>query len=312
MFPLSDDNPTTNYPAVNHLLIGFNIIAFIAEFIFLSQGGSIDGKLPFDNFALVPARFVSHFSPNEFGTIFSSMFMHAGFSHIIGNLWFLYIFGDNVEDRMGSTNYLLFYLTCGIFADLAHILTNPLSAVGCVGASGAISGVLGAYLVLYPGVKVHTWITWYWRPRVDAWILIGLWFFSQVVYSLISSSEGGGTAWFAHIGGFVCGIMLLKIVIKNDPGGRPAAGDKLALPPFISAAIALWGLISIVFFAYHKYIDSHHPRTVAAPVAAPPVKIAVPAGRPVVVAKKTSHKLKSPPSGAKALPVKHHSSHKGR
>jgi membrane associated rhomboid family serine protease len=206
LFPLSDDNPTTNYPAVNHLLIGFNIIAFIAEFIFLSQGGSIDGKLPFDNFALVPARFVSHFSPNEFGTIFSSMFMHAGFSHIIGNLWFLYIFGDNVEDRMGSTNYLLFYLTCGIFADLAHILTNPLSAVGCVGASGAISGVLGAYLVLYPGVKVHTWITWYWRPRVDAWILIGLWFFSQVVYSLISNSEGGGTAWFAHIGGFVCGI----------------------------------------------------------------------------------------------------------
>lgn len=307
MFPLSDDNPTSSYPAVNHLLIGLNIIAFVAEYIFLSQGGG-DGRLPFDNFAMVPARFVSHFSINEFGTIFSSMFMHAGFGHIFGNLWFLYIFGDNVEDRMGSTNYLLFYLTCGIFADLAHILTNPLSAVGCVGASGAISGVLGAYLVLYPGVKVHTWISWYWRPMVDAWVLIGFWFVSQVVYSLISSSEGGGTAWFAHIGGFVCGIMLLKIVIKNDPRGRPAPGDKLSLPPFISASIALWGLISIVFFAYHRYIDSHHAKTAVKPVAAPPVKIAVPAAVPVAVVKKPLHKPQSHRS--KALPLKHPHAHK--
>ncbi len=253
MLPISDDNPTSNYPVINHLLIFFNMAAFVAQFLFLADAPTV-GKLLSDDFSMVPARFLSQFSLVQFGTLFSSMFMHAGFSHIFGNLWYLYIFGDNVEDRMGHTNYLLFYLACGVLADVAHIISDPSSTVPCVGASGAISGVLGAYLVLFPGVKVRTWVTWYWHPMVDAWILIGFWFVLQCISSMLFGTEGGGVAWYAHIGGFIGGILLLRIVVKQAErrrGGTYNVSERnLPLPTFIAVSIVLYGLVAIGMAAY--------------------------------------------------------------
>ncbi|HMY03409.1 MAG TPA: rhomboid family intramembrane serine protease [Candidatus Obscuribacter sp.] len=253
MLPIADDNPTTSYPVINHLLIFFNLAAFVAQILFLADVPTV-GKLLSDDFSMVPARFLSQFSLVQFGTLFSSMFMHAGFSHIFGNLWYLYIFGDNVEDRMGHTNYLLFYLACGVLADVAHIISDPSSTVPCVGASGAISGVLGAYLVLFPGVKVRTWVTWYWHPMVDAWVLIGFWFVLQCISSMLFGTEGGGVAWYAHIGGFIGGILLLRIVVKQAERRRGGSYDvserNLPLPTFIAVSLVLYGLVAIGMAAY--------------------------------------------------------------
>ena len=273
LFPVSDENPTRTYPVVNHLLIFANIVAFIAQFLFL-QGAA--GEVLERQLMVVPARFLNHFSLTEFGTILSSMFMHGGLSHLFGNLWYLYIFGDNVEDRVGHTNYLLFYLCCGILADLAHIISDPSSTIGSLGASGAISGVLGAYLVLYPGVKVNTWISWYFRPKLDAWVLIGFWFVLQVASSAFSDLSGGGTAWFAHIGGFVGGIILLKFVLKDNERrtGSPysyANVEKLPLPPFIAAFLVLYGLAAIGFSAYQHHAFRFQLQNIA-PAVQPPSK----------------------------------------
>lgn len=318
MFPVSDENPTRTYPVVNHLLIFANIMAFIAQFLFL-QGAA--GELLERQLMVVPARFLNHFSLTEFGTILSSMFMHGGLSHIFGNLWYLYIFGDNVEDRVGHTNYFLFYLCCGILADLAHIISDPSSTVPSLGASGAISGVLGAYLVLFPGVKVNTWVTWYFRPKLDAWILIGFWFVLQVLSSVFSDVSGGGTAWFAHIGGFVGGIILLKFVLKDNERrtGSPysyANVEKLPLPPFIAAFLVLYGLAAIGFSAYQ-----HHAfRFQTAPVLQPSGALPQPAkpsdysAKPAVSKPASSKPVSSKPVSSK--PASHKSSgkhnHKGK
>lgn len=266
MFPLSDDeNPTRTYPVINHLLIFANIIAFVAQYLFLSRDGV--AGLPFNEFACVPARFVAHFSFEQVGTLFSAMFMHAGFAHILGNLWYLYIFGDNIEDRMGHTNYLLFYLTCGVLAGLAHILTNPFSAIPCVGASGAISGVLGAYLVMFPGVRVHTWVTWYFRPMVSAWVLIGFWFVMQVISSYFDHGAGAGTAWFAHIGGFVGGILLLKICLKKETTKFGPAETNMPMPTFITVSIVIYGLAAMWFSMYKQHALPYSREQNSAPVA---------------------------------------------
>ncbi len=266
MFPINDDeNPTRTYPVINHILIFANIVAFVAQYLFLARDGA--AGLPFDEFACIPARFVAHFSLEQFGTLFSAMFMHAGFAHIMGNLWYLYIFGDNIEDRMGHTNYLLFYLTCGVLAGLAHILTNPFSAIPCVGASGAISGVLGAYLVMFPGVRVQTWVSWYFRPMVSAWVLIGFWFVMQVLSSYFDHGAGAGTAWFAHIGGFVGGILLLKICLKKETTKYGPAETNMPMPTFVSATIVIYGLAAIWFSMYKQHALPFVKQESKAPVA---------------------------------------------
>jgi membrane associated rhomboid family serine protease len=159
----------------------------------------------------------------------TSMFLHGGLLHIVANLWTLWIFGDNVEDRMGPLRFSVFYLLCGLFAGFVHWITNPSSTVPTVGASGAIAGVLGAYLLLYPRARVVTAVPLFFYPIVfelPAVIYLGFWFLLQIwsgFVSLANPSDVGGVAWWAHIGGFVAGMALLAVFKRRGPPARAAA-----------------------------------------------------------------------------------------
>jgi len=171
-------------------------------------------------FALIPAAFTGGISLGNISDIFTSMFMHAGLAHLGGNMLYLWIFGDNVEDSMGHGRYLLFYLIGGLVASLAHIFTNPASQIPTVGASGAIAAVLGAYLVLYPNSRVLTIIPLGFFLRmtmIPAAIVLGLWFVLQLFSGVLSMGgpDVGGVAFWAHIGGFVAGVILAKIFAKK-------------------------------------------------------------------------------------------------
>ena len=157
------------------------------------------------------------FSPGAaFLPILTSMFLHASWGHVIGNMWFLYIFGDNVEDYMGHFKYLVFYLLSGVAASLTHILLNANSPVPSVGASGAIAGVLGAYFVLYPRARVLTWFPIFFLFHIPAWVMLGYWFVVQFVSGAVTaiaetSQTTGGVAFWAHVGGFVAGVLMIKL-----------------------------------------------------------------------------------------------------
>lgn len=251
MIPISDDNPTHSYPVVNHLLIAANIAVFAWQFF----SGAFNSETVLSTYCFVPTRFLNHFSLAEFGTFFSAMFMHAGFAHLFGNMLYLFIFGDNVEDRMGKGNYLLFYLSCGILAALTHILVYPTSSIPSLGASGAIAGVLAAYLILFPGVEVQTWVTWYFRPKLPAWVLIGVFFAMNCLYGLIG--ENNGVGWFAHIGGFIGGILLLKLVMRHaeEPGKNLNADiSQSPMPLMATVVIALYG-IGVVGYAIYPHLN---------------------------------------------------------
>lgn len=212
MIPLRDDVPSVRVPWITWGLIAANVLAFLYE---LSLGPALDRFL-LEN-GLVPARFL-HFSESPEITLaglvvplFVSLFLHGGWMHLIGNMWFLYIFGDNVEDRLGHGLYLLFYLGCGLAASGAHILLNLGSQLPTIGASGAISGVLAAYLVFYPQGRILTllWIFIFIQlVEIPALIWIGLWFVMQIAGGLLSSSAAGGVAWGAHVGGFLFGLLI--------------------------------------------------------------------------------------------------------
>lgn len=251
MLPLADDNPTKSYPIVNHLLITANI----GVFIWTLASGLFANDAEMNRYCFVPNRFLGHVSIQEFSTFFSAMFMHAGFAHLIGNMWYLYIFGDNVEDRMGKENYLLFYLSCGVLAALTHILVYPTSSIPSLGASGAIAGVLAAYLLLFPGAQVTTWITWFFRPKLPAWVLIGVFFAMNCINGLLG--EDNQVGWFAHIGGFLGGILLLKLVMRHaeEPGNNPAADiSQNSLPLMATVVIALYG-IGVVGYAIYPHLN---------------------------------------------------------
>ena len=218
MFPLWDDIPTKKFPLITVLLIVLNSVVYIyqaslgerfAEFIYSM------GLLPFEithHIDLLPS------GPSPiYLTIFSSMFMHGSIVHLLGNMLFLWIFGNNVEDYLGRKKFVIFYLFCGIAAALAQIFINPDSKVPMVGASGAIAGVLGAYLLLYPRAKVTTVIIFGFFIRlikIPAVVVLGFWIIYQFLYgisSLAVRTGEGGVAWFAHIGGFICGVILIKL-----------------------------------------------------------------------------------------------------
>lgn len=172
-------------------------------------------------YGLLPARYSmpelsSHFSiGQQLFSLISFMFLHGGFWHLLTNMWTLYIFGDNVEDHFGSIRYLIFYLLCGMASGLAHILTNYYSPTPTIGASGAIAGVMGAYFIIHPGAKILTLIPIVFIPyfiEIPAFIYLGIWFVLQVISAAGSNSEIGGIAWWAHIGGFISGIVLLRIM----------------------------------------------------------------------------------------------------
>jgi len=205
-FPYKDDNPRILFPFVTYTIIGINSLVFIYQYLILppeSLGHIIS------TYALTPA------APSVI-TVFTSMFMHGGLMHIIFNMWFLWIFGDNIESVLGHKRYVLFYLLCGVGAALAQIQINTGSQIPMVGASGAIAGVLGAYLIRFLRATVHVlviliiFITFI---RVPAMVVIGIWFLSNLTAGLgtLGIEETGGTAWFAHLGGFVSGVVLNQV-----------------------------------------------------------------------------------------------------
>lgn len=212
MIPIRDQIPTRRVPIVNYLLITVNIIVFILMWI----SGPYQDALVYE-FALIPSNFISGVSTGNVADIFTSMFMHAGFAHIAGNMLYLWIFGDNVEDCMGHARYLIFYLVGGVLSSLLHLLTNPFSQIPTVGASGAIAAVLGAYLVLFPQSKIVTFIPLGFFMRltvVPAALVLGLWFVLQLFSGVLSlgGPDVGGVAFWAHIGGFVSGVVLGKLL----------------------------------------------------------------------------------------------------
>jgi membrane associated rhomboid family serine protease len=224
MFPLGDENRHGHItPAVNYLLIAINV----AVFFYQIQLGSQDAIQEFINrYGVIPVEITQL---QDLYTLFTAMFLHGGWAHIIGNMLFLWVFGDNVEDAFGHTGYLLFYLLTGLAASAAHIILDPRSEIPSVGASGAISGVLGAYLILFGGNAIRVLIGWF-ITIVPAWMMIGLWAAQQFIatYGSLARTEQttGGVAYAAHAGGFVVGL-LIAVVFRASvgrPEQRPATG----------------------------------------------------------------------------------------
>lgn len=222
MFPLKDDNPTTITPIITWLLIALNVVVFFYQVslgprgaqLFVYQYGAIPAVVTGQE--QLPAR-VAVVPPLL--SVFTSMFLHGGWMHLIGNMWFLWIFGNNIEEAMGRLRYLLFYLICGFIASVSHILSNAGSTMPSIGASGAISGVLGAYLMLYPRARVLTLIFLGFFVRllwIPAGFVLGLWFLIQLFSgSMAGPQNAGGVAFWAHVGGFVAGVLLVGLFKKR-------------------------------------------------------------------------------------------------
>jgi rhomboid family protein len=221
MFPIKDDAPRSTTPFINYFLIVLNIGIFLFELSLQVSGGG-RARAEFEmQFAFVPehvAAWMKGYLPASvaFVPFLSSMFLHASLPHVLLNMWGLAIFGDNVEDRLGHFRYLAFYLVCGLAAGLTHLIFNFNSSVPTVGASGAIAGVMGAYLILYPRARVLTWWGFFvfWLP---AWLVLGYWIIVNLLSGAalsLSESKGpvGGVAFWAHVGGFVAGMLLIQLM----------------------------------------------------------------------------------------------------
>jgi membrane associated rhomboid family serine protease len=218
MFPIGDDNSARKiFPIVTYALIALNVLFFFVE---LSGGDAFIEK-----WAFVPARFVANPVADSL-TLFTAMFMHAGWLHLGGNMLYLWIFGDNVEDRFGHVKFLVFYLVCGLAATFAQLVFNLESTIPNLGASGAVAGVLGAYILLLPQAKIKV-LQGRRVVQVPALIVIGLWFvlqfFSGVGSIAATTTDTGGVAYMAHIGGFVAGFALTFLLRGSDP--RHAANE---------------------------------------------------------------------------------------
>jgi membrane associated rhomboid family serine protease len=217
MIPLKDMTPRQSFPLMTLILIGINVAVFIHQITLPGPAGDLFIK----TYGLVPAKISLALAGHRYTLgqallpLFTCMFLHGGFLHILGNMWFLWIFGANVEDRMGPLPYLLFYLLTGLGSGIAEVAFSWGSNVPSIGASGAISGVLGAYIVLFPKSRILTlvplliiWFLW----KVPAFVFIGLWFIMQFLSGVASlqSMENGGVAWWAHVGGFLLGMLLVR------------------------------------------------------------------------------------------------------
>tara|TARA_R110002110_G_scaffold107403_10_gene268823 strand:- start:950 stop:1693 length:744 start_codon:yes stop_codon:yes gene_type:complete len=206
MFPIRDHNPSGRTPYVTYALMILNIGIFLSYVPILSDPRAINSF--YASYALIPAQVSGGYG---FEGLFSSMFLHAGWMHLAGNMLFLWIYGDNVEDEMGHFRYLLFYIACGVAAGVAQILFEPGSRVPMVGASGAIAGVMGGYLLLFPKAKVDilfVFVIFFRIFPIPAWIILILWFAMQFIGGLGATPETGGVAYWAHAGGFIIGAAL--------------------------------------------------------------------------------------------------------
>lgn len=215
MIPIRDTIRSETYPVVNSILIAINVLVFVFE-LYKGQGTN---RFVY-TYGLVPARYsvpqlASYFTTGQQIVAFMTfMFLHGGFLHLLGNMWSLYIFGDNVEDRLGHFRYLIFYLLCGLLSGLSHLSLNWHSEIPTIGASGAIAGVMGAYIILYPKAKILTLIPIFFFlhfVELPAFVFLGIWFLLQFMSAAGSSAQAAGIAWWAHIGGFIFGIILLKL-----------------------------------------------------------------------------------------------------
>ncbi len=215
MIPIRDTIPSKNVPVVNNALIAINVLIFIYQ---LMLGPGVESFVYL--YGLVPARYtlgrlaIHYTFSQQIISWVSFMFLHGGFLHLLGNMWTLYIFGDNVEDRLGPVRYLLFYLVCGIASGVSHFFLNLHSQAPVIGASGAIAGVMGAYFLLHPKSKILTLIPIIiipWFVEIPAFIFLGLWFVIQFLNATAGGGAAGGVAWYAHIGGFLFGMLFLKL-----------------------------------------------------------------------------------------------------
>jgi len=235
VIPYRDENPTTLTPAVTVGIIVLNVLAWL----FIEGAGAgraVDAAVC--NYGLIPGEVLQRVPPGtgvemapglfctidrgpQYWTVLTSMFMHGGWMHLIGNMVFFWVFGNNIEDAMGHVRFAVFYLVCGIAAAAVQILVTPSSTVPMVGASGAIGGVLGAYLLLYPRVRVHAFVFllfYVTSVTIPAYIMLGYWIALQVLsgVSWLGARQAGGTAYFAHIGGFVAGLVLIRLFARPE------------------------------------------------------------------------------------------------
>lgn len=216
MIPLRDINPRRRFPLITLVLILLNVVVFVYELLLPSETAL--NSLVF-TWGLVPYRLAQR-DLLAIVTIFTSMFMHSGFMHIAGNMLYLWIFGDNIESALGPFRFIVFYLLCGVGAALGQVLVDPASQVPMIGASGAISGVLGAYLLLYPHVEVETLVIlgYFVRlVRMPALVVLGLWIVLQLFSGLaaLGMNASGGVAFFAHVGGFATGLVLVLLLRRR-------------------------------------------------------------------------------------------------
>ncbi len=226
MIPLRDTIPSRRFPVVNTTLIGINVVVFLFESL-LGESGLTN---LFWRYGLVPALFWRTGGLTQWLTLVTSTFLHGGWWHLISNMLALYIFGDNIEDSLGSLRYLFFYLCCGLAAGLLHVVVNRGSQVPTVGASGAIAGVLGAYLLLFPHSRILTLVPVFYFIRlvqIPALLYLGLWFVSQLFNGLFALGaadvlQTGGVAWWAHIGGFVFGLAVIRLILPRRRIEPPA------------------------------------------------------------------------------------------
>lgn len=248
MFPLRDDNPVRRLPVLTFALIAVNVLVFVYQQS-LPDDASLEGQIAFAcEYGLVPDYLIDGKVAADLGGdvtcgqvaaqhdrflgLFTSQFLHGGWLHLLGNMWFLYIFGNNVEDRLGRIRFLPFYILCGCVAALAQAVTDQSSDIPLIGASGAISGVLGAYVVLYPRAGVWTVVLpFFFLPfRIPAWVWLGIYFVLQFVYlGGDATAGGGGVAYWAHIGGFVAGAALVRVFTLGRP---PPAPPRPAIPVY--------------------------------------------------------------------------------
>jgi membrane associated rhomboid family serine protease len=216
MIPLRDDQPVFSVPFINYFLIGLNVLVFVWEQVLgIQSPGALQAAIL--QFGLVPRHTVAVLTGHSFDPlasgivpIFTSMFLHGGFWHVAFNMLFLWIFGDNVEDYLGHFRYLFFYLSSGIAGSIVHIFLNINSPMPTVGASGAIAGVMGGYFILYPRARVLVWFPPIFFFHLPAWLMLGFWFLVQFFSGTMATVGNNGVAVWAHIGGFVAGIVMIK------------------------------------------------------------------------------------------------------
>ena len=231
MIPLHDDNPTRRLPVATLVLIAVNVAVFVFQLTLPRYGLTVEGF--FLRAGLVPYEVVNRVDIPPDGlvpvwaTVFTSMFIHGGWLHIIFNMLYLWIFGNNVEDRMGRARFVAFYLLCGVAAAAAQVVVRPDSLVPMIGASGAVSGVLGAYILLFPRAQVLTVITlviFFPIVMVPAWVLLLAWFALNLLQAATTIGAETGVAYFAHVGGFAAGLVLVWLFARRRPrpGGRAA------------------------------------------------------------------------------------------